>query len=356
MERRETPRMVSPEGRPREERVRAGLRSETNRFARFVALPTERRLVTRRLGLAILAGVLALFAVGVIGSHVLEGMVRWLHNQPTYQTTFDAIALEPPPPDWYRGGRTAFLERVRQAAQREDRPFSVLDIDLNEVLREFRLYCWVKRVRRVERYAPNRLCVQLEYRRPVAWAYLPGGTSRVLLDEDGVILPIEDVEVQRADLLIWIKGMDLPLIQIVGLDAPYEPQPGHVWKSTEALHGLGKANERVLTAVKLAAFFNDALTREAKPIPPALQPVAMKWQPESGLFVQNAEDTMIYWPQAPGDEAPGQRTAGQRWADLHRWIKRRTPEPIKHPKFIDFTNEGVVVKEGKSPHEKSQSP
>lgn len=351
MERRDTPRMGPAEGRPREERARAEPRAGSNRFTRFVTLPMERRPSFRRLGLAVLAGVLGLCALGVVGSRVFDGMRRWLHDRPQYRTTFGAIALSPAPPTWYRGGRPAFLERVRRAAGRDDRPFSALDLDLDELSRAFRLDCWVERVQRVERHAPNRLVVHLDYRRPVAWAHLPGGTSRVLLDEDGVILPIEDVEVERADgLLISVKGMGSPLIQIVGLDPPYEPRPGHVWKSNEAPGGLGKANERVLFTVKLAAFFNRALLREAKPIPPALCPVVLKWQPESGLFVQNAEQTMIYWPPAPGDEM------SERWADLHRWIKRRPPRPIEYPNFLDFTREGVVVKEGKSPHEKRPSP
>src|SRR3954470_2740930 len=100
MEHREIPRIVSAEGRPRD--ARAEPVADRHRFARFVTSPTERRLVLSRLGLAVLAGVCALIAVGVVGAHVLEKMVRWLHGRPQYQTTFGAIELEPAPPAWYR--------------------------------------------------------------------------------------------------------------------------------------------------------------------------------------------------------------------------------------------------------------
>ena len=170
--------------------------ADGRRFARFVTLPTERRLVLRRLGLAVVGGVLA---AGSWSGHVFRNAVLWLHGHPQYQTTFAAIVLDPAPPAWYRGGAAGFLARVRKAAQREDKPFSVLDLRIEELRREFRLYCWVKGVERVERYPLNRIVVRLDYRRPVARADLPGGDVKVplddvLLDEDGVLLPVEDMD------------------------------------------------------------------------------------------------------------------------------------------------------------------
>src|SRR3954451_9213800 len=78
MEHREIPRIVSAEGRPRD--ARAEPVADRPRVARFVTSPSERRLVLSRLGLSLLASVLTLIAIGVIGSQVVERMVRWLHS------------------------------------------------------------------------------------------------------------------------------------------------------------------------------------------------------------------------------------------------------------------------------------
>src|SRR4051794_1547254 len=101
MEHREVPRIVSADGRPRD--ARAELGTDRHRFARFVSSPHERRLVLSRLGLALVTGVFGLIAVGLVGTHVVEKTVQWLHGRPQYRTTFGAIELDPPPPEWYRG-------------------------------------------------------------------------------------------------------------------------------------------------------------------------------------------------------------------------------------------------------------
>ena len=332
MEHREIPRIVPAEGRPRD--ARAEPAAHGRRFARFVNSPHERRLVISRLGLAVLASVLALIAAGMIGSQVLEMMVQWLHVRPQYRTTFGAIELEPPPPAWYRGGNLVFLDRVRESAKRGDEPFSYLDISLAELDREFRLYRWVKRVRYVRRRTPNRILVGLDYRRPVATASVPGRAGRWLLDEDGVILPDEDVDRESAGLLI----------RITVIDPPFGPRAGHVWMSRETSEGLGKADERVLAASRLAGFLTSALDREPGPIPPALRPVAIHLDVENFTFVENAEKTMISWAEPPGLEPPGDRTAEQKWTDLHDWLKRRPAPPVLDPYYLDFSKDGIVIK------------
>jgi hypothetical protein len=286
-----------------------------------------------------LGSVLGLIALGVVGSHVGERLVRWLHARPRYQATFGAIVLDPPPPAWFRGGGAVFLDRVRQAAQRGDEPFSALDLDLAELAREFRLYCWVKRVVRVERHAPNRLVVRLDYRTPVAWAPLPGKVARVLLDEDGVMLPAEDVDEEKAGLLVAIRG----------LEPPFEPRLGRLWLTDETSEGLGKANQGVLAAAKLAAFLKSALARESKPIPQALLPAYIHVsrrdeEKKYYIFYKNREGTLIYWDEPPGLETPGQLTAEQRWQDLHQWIKRRPAVAVPYPAYLDFTKDGVVIR------------
>jgi hypothetical protein len=341
MEHRETPRMVTAEVRPRD--ARTGPSQDGRRFARFVTLPTERRLVLGRLAMALLAGTLGLVAVGGAGTIAWERMVRWLHGRPQYQTTFREIKLDPPPPSWFRGGAAVFLDRVRTTAQRPDEPFSALDLDLADLIREFRYYCWVKRVVKVERLPPNRIIVRLEYRSPVAWsAPLSKSNARLLLDEYGVMLPAEDVDEDRPGRLI----------QVIGLDPPFEPGPGLVWKKRDASQALGKADERVLATVKLAVFLRSKLEQEPTPVPPALRPVAI-WvttkQEKSFVFVQNAENTMILWAGKPGLETPGPQAADRRWGDLRDWFRFHSDHPpIQLPSYLDFSKDGVVIREGRS--------
>jgi hypothetical protein len=291
------------------------------------------RLVLSRVVVALLAAALGLTVAGVVGSQLLGSLKNWLHGQKLYETTFGAIELEPPPPPWYCGGRTGFLRGVQDAAQRPDVPYSALDIDLAELRREFRLYCWVKRVGQVQRKWPNRIIVPLDYRNPVARAHLPGKPGLVLLDDEGVILPATDVNPEAVDHAALIKG----------LDPPFEPRPGRVWSSTE-----GRPDPRVLAAVKLAAFLQSALARAREPISPVLQPKVIHPVPDAGdgLFVENAESSLIYWGDSPGSERPGSLTAEEKWEMLQRWLPHRPPAPVRFPFYLSFTKEEVIIARG----------
>jgi hypothetical protein len=288
------------------------------------------RLVKSRVVLAGLAGALVLTVVGLGGSQVLGSLRRWLHAQKQYETSFRSIELDPPPPALYRGGRAVFLERVQEAAQRRDQPFSALDLDLAEVSRQFRLYCWVRRVRRVERKWPNRIIVRLEYRVPVARATLPGKSAPALIDEDGVILPWEDVEPETAVRAILVS---VP-------DPPFEPRPGRAWMNSE-----GKVDERLLAAVKLAAFLGPILAEAHEPLSPVLQPKAIHPLAKDSLFLENDEISFIYWGEPPGAERSGTLTAREKWAMLNRWLPNRPPEPVRRPFYLAFTKAGVIVTE-----------
>ena len=335
MEHRETPRIVPAEGRPRD--ARADLEADRPRFARFVNMPSERRVVISRLGLAALASILALLAVGLLGTHAVEQMVVWLHGRPQYRTTFGAIELVPAPPEWFRGGSRVFLDGVRKAAQRPDEPFSYLDADLAELGREFRLYCWVKRFVHAEKHAPNRIIVRLEYRTPVARATIVGKALGVPLDEDAVILLDEDIDEEKVG----------PLIRIERLEPPFEPRPGRVWAYEESSTEHDRGGEGVLAAARLASFLKLASARESTSIPAAMRPVAIhvaRGEKKNFLFLENAERTMILWGEAPGLESPGRPTAQQKWEDLRAWIKRRPPRPVAKPYYLDFHKDGVVIR------------
>jgi hypothetical protein len=288
------------------------------------------RVVLGRVILAVLASAVALAVAGLAGVQVLESLKQWLHSQKQYETTFNAITLDPPPPAWYHGAAVAFLKRVRESAQRPDAPFSALDVDLAELDREFRLYCWVKRVRRVEREYPNRIDVHLDYRIPVARAALADKPVRALVDADGVILPWEDVDEEMAG--------KLPLI--CGPDPPFEPRPGRAWLSTDS-----KPDERLLAAVRLAAFVESA--QASRPLELLSQVKVIHSVPKDGLFIESGESTLVYWVDAPGAERPGSLTAEQKWEILRRWFPHRPKAPILRPYYLAFRKEGVVIAEDK---------
>jgi hypothetical protein len=290
------------------------------------------RLVLRRVAVAIGAAFLALTVASVAGSQLLGSLKHWLHSQKQYATTFAAIELDPAPPAWYRGARAAFLHSVRETAQRPDLPYSSLDVDLNELDREFRLYSWVKRVRRVERKWPNRIVVHLDYRTPVARARLRTKPGLVLLDDEGVILPWEDVDPEMAARSI--------LIDVKDIEPPFEPRMGRVWMTSE-----GKPDERLRAAAKLAAFLQAAVARAPEPVPPVLQPKAIHppGNAADGPFIENNELSLIYWGDPPGSERSGSATALEKWAMLQRWLPTRPPTPVRRPYYLAFTKAEVIV-------------
>jgi hypothetical protein len=301
----------------------------TRRFARFVAAPRVRRLVLTRIGLAGLAALLMLAALMVL----LELATSWLNGHPDYQLPFRKITLVPPPPAWYRGGAAVFLDRVRDGDPSKE-TLSVLSVDLAELGNIFRLYCWVDKVGRVERSYPNRLVVHLEYRKPVALVQSKYAPDRVI-DKDGVILPMEDINWGAAGRLIWISG----------LEPPFDPRPGRVWKSGDSVSGQAQGDERVLAAAKLADFLKTVLERE-KPRLPDLPPhVAIPFESndQHTLFVQIGPSTMFLWREAPGAEHPGQLTAEAKWAMLRDWVRANPKLRVRWPSYLTFTRSGVVI-------------
>lgn len=319
MENREPPRMSTADG------------AATRRFARFVSSPQAQRFAPARLLGAVVAASLTFLVLGLLISSVAGSARRWLEHRPQYQLPFREIELDPPPPPWYLGDRSIFLDRVHEAAALKADAFPVLEVAPEELKRVFGLYGWVERVVRVEKRYPNRVIVSLEYRKPEAIADKVKG---FLLDRNGVFLPANEVD----------PAALAPPIPIVGLGEPHNPRAGESWKTGDPARGPLEANLRAARACKLAAFLQtlrSATKSEQKA--PALLAIHV---PGDGGFWVLWEKTWIQWGPAPGDENAGERAADAKWTAIREWSQQHSLDEVLHPKYLAFTKTGIEVKRG----------
>lgn len=319
MENREPPRMSMGEG------------PATRRFARFVASPKVHRLAPTRLVLAILAASAGFLLLGLLISSFANSAQRWLNHQPQHQLAFREIELVPPPPPWYQGDTPVFLDRVREAAALKADSFPVLEVPPQELKRVFGLYCWVERVLRVEKRYPNRVIISLEYRKPVA---IPESASGLLLDGNGVFLPVKDVE--RA-------ALPTP-IPIRASGKPYNPRPGEKWKQGDPEKGPVETKELAVKAARLAAFLQTARTA-IKPDRSAPSVLLIHAKEEGGLWVL-WEKTWVHWHHAPGDEETGEPGADAKWTALGEWFGQHGAREVAFPEYLAFTRAGIEVRKG----------
>ncbi len=326
---RETPRIAAQEGRL------DGVIDDADsrpRFRRFDFVRAERQLDLPRVLLAFCLLVAGLALMGYLGMQVLRSMVRWLHQQPQYQVRFLDIRLQDEPPAWFRGGAQAFLRQVRDHAK-EAETLSVMDLEREQIRRDFKFFPWVDDVTLVE-YPPQGITVHLVYKQPVATiSFFPG--ERVLLDRKATILPGEDIDTKKLGPLIKIdsRGLDQP----VGDD-----QPGLAWKSS-APGADGPRQERcMLGAATLAGFFQEPDRAGEAASVPALRVLAIVASDPRGFFVQNAEGAMIYWGEAPGSESSGTPAAQEKWEILKKWATAPGRHNLPDRDFWTFSGAELV--------------
>jgi len=316
------------------EEIRA---SPSRRFASLVASPAARRLSPRRLAWAVSAGVLALAIVTVVGARVARSVTDWVGSLPDYQLPFERIELVPAPPAYIRPGAAGLLEQVRVEA-RHGEALPLLGLDLKALENDFRRNPWVKDVTGVGR-SFGQLTVHLVYRKPVAVAEFDKGVLLVV-DEDGVILPLDDKDVD------WIekgpkfraRGLAEPLIVITDVKPPREIRPGLVW-----MRGAdGEAPDlQLLGAARLAKFLQEQGRKtpggRATPEFVAVQP-----EPESTkLFLRDSEMNLVFWDDAPGSEARGGLTAAAKWAMLLDWVDRHGSIGLAPGEYLRFGHAGA---------------
>jgi hypothetical protein len=297
-----------------------------------------RRLDPVRLAAAVVLAVATLW-LGVLGARRGAVAVRaWLHAQPAYQVRFDAIALDPPPPDWLRPGANGLLEGVRKGAGRPE-TLALLDLDLDALAQDFRRESpWVRAVRGIDRAYPDRLVVALEYRRPVALLRL--GKRRIVLDADGVVLPEEAVDLARAGPLVLLAlagtaeagaPLDARPGRVLGL-APAGAPPAEPARVPAALAGLLRKRGAV------AASGTKAPAGDGGPAVAAIQTDA-----QGRLWVELAGGSLVHWGRADGTREPGDPDDSQKLDALAAWLRDHPAERPIPPRFLAFDHDRLVV-------------
>jgi hypothetical protein len=284
-----------------------------------------------RVTLAVIVSLLILVLLLLGGARARQATLSWLSGQPEYVCNFREITLEPSPPPWIKSGRDGLLERVLSESKAPEW-LPVLDLDLSGIERAFKLHSpWVERVERVERAYPNLLVVRLRYREPVAEAQWPGNRPpRIVVDREGVILPVDDLDWLAAGPLIWIMKVK----------PPADPLPGRFWGVGEASGELAQPDPKVAAAAQLAAFFK-ARQRQGHAIPPDWRIVAIDTDQAPALWTLTANETLIFWGDPPGCEPPGELTADQKWTLFREWVQNPASAPVKYPDFLEFAKRRV---------------
>jgi hypothetical protein len=275
------------------------------------------------------AGATALLCMGW---QAMRTAVTWLHHQSQYQVPLDDVDLVNAPPAWFRGGPQRFLEQLRQNAA-APRRISQLDVGPDQVAAEFKKYAWVEDVATVT-YAPGRIRVALRYRQPVAWVNLLRGHQRVV-DENGIILPAEDIDSGPLGALVKITGD--------GLLPPSDPRPGVIWKLQTHAGEMDEPEVRILAAARLAGFLIQPERFGQAAACPALRilEIIVSDFHRRGLFVMNAEGAEIWWEDAPGQERAGTPSALEKWRMLVDWQKTTRARLLVKGDFWAFSRNGL---------------
>lgn len=193
---------------------------------------------------------------------------------------------------------------------------------------------WVRRVGSIAKRHPNRVMIELEYRRPLAAVVLPGA-GLLPIDDDAVRLPGGELSGQQ---LSW-----MPRIELLGL-TPRPPAVGRAWE-----------DPRLAGAASLVAAF-DALWAELD-----LLAVRVDSTPEVranrrfwSYSIRSTGDTTILWGAAPNAGPADEASFDTKLNRLRSFITKHGPldSVVTSPEVLDVRDgiepfRRVVLREGK---------
>lgn len=338
MDQDEPPRRLSTEGRFRDP-IELGLEPPARGRPRLRRLPNPGRFRSLSSGQKALIGLLACLLLALstmLVGGLRRGVISFVHAREQYQLSWSEIELSPPPPPWFRGGSSRFLDRVWEKTT-EPRTFSSLDLDPRRLNLLFRRNPWVHQVVKVEALYPNRVVVRLVYRVPVGLAKLDED-RKVLVDQAGVMLPPEDV--------------DLEMLEVVGLanfQAPKAFRHGEVWSVDDPTR-----RERIVAAARLSGFIQSRRGSLVEALPSThyvlVQPFTVeKPEPRNGLYVQitggksvrEGDSLMFLWEDSGAIRSVRELSDDQKWTMLLDWLRTHPPGRSGRVIHLIFTPKGV---------------
>jgi hypothetical protein len=218
----------------------------------------------------------------VVGARVLESS--------QYTVRLENIEVTPLP-DWIHTDVRAEVFRSLGF----DGPLSIMDDNLAQRIADaFSLHPWVSKVRRVSKYHPARVKVELDYRRPVCMVEVSGGLLPV--DVEGAWLRSEDfspIEASRYPRLVAIPSLPVGSV-------------GTRWGDSRVVGGAE-------VAAALASVWSQL----------QLVRIVPSSRPESGehysyeVFTRGG--TRIIWGLPPGADVSGSVPAAEKVARLQQY-------------------------------------
>jgi len=337
MEHREPPRIVSAEGRPRD-LVADETDPPPRRFPRLPTPPSVRRLKPHGIAVVAAAALAGVAALVLLVSAIYRNTIAAVHAQPDYQIDFLDLTLVPDPPAWYRGGRSAFLNRVREES-RFPQTFSVLDLDLAKLRKAFQLDCWVDEVGQVRKTGRNSVVIPLKFREPVALARFNRDVGQAV-DVNGVLLPRAEIDLDAAAPLIYLQNFDRPVDPRLGTQSTNRlstPPFGIEWHTQKSGHDAPAPDPQVATAVRLAAFLRGKIRSLSAP---GRELFEVYIQALSGNYWVQVRRDLFLW-SGPSESAESKKLSDEeKWVMLLDCVQNRPSAPHKTASYV-FTRNGV---------------
>lgn len=247
--------------------------------------------------------VTCLVAVCIVGA-IAYTWKTWGHlvaGSSRYHVTEESVEI-PETPNWISQTTDVKKEVFDEGLLNET---SALDPHAaTKIAQAFELNAWVKKVDRVTKSAPNRVKIELEFRRPIAVVWIQvseetGGWEPI--DGEGVVLPEDLFHEDRSRIEQYLR--------IVAQNSPSVPKDV----------GIAWPDDRIQQAATLAAL---------------LEHLWMDWGIDNIYITRSLTDgtpifslrvgreTKVVWGSGPGHEVGAELTAMQKLALIGEYLKQ----------------------------------